>query len=174
MADRFVALPEGADTPIDVDVQVLGPHRYAVTVDGRSYDVEAFATDRGLALRHATKNRSYDIDRRGEAAVVKAPGIDTTVDVIDARTFELRAALGAGLGALKPELESPMAGKVILTKVQAGDTVDEGDTLVIIEAMKMENEIRASVPAVVKEVRVKVGDLVNPGDVLLAFDLDAV
>jgi glutaconyl-CoA/methylmalonyl-CoA decarboxylase subunit gamma len=51
--------------------------------------------------------------------------------------------------------------------VQPGDTVRAGDTLVVIEAMKMENEFKATASGTVTEVRVQAGQAVNPGDVLV-------
>jgi biotin carboxyl carrier protein len=84
----------------------------------------------------------------------------------------MKSVLGGAAGVAKPELASPMAGKVILVRVAEGDRVEEGQALVIIEAMKMENELRALAPATVREVRVAAGDVVNPGDVLLTFEFD--
>ena len=65
--------------------------------------------------------------------------------------------------------ERSVAGKVVLTPVQPGDAVEEGQTLVIIEATKMENELRASGPATVDTVLVQPGDTVEPGTVLVEF-----
>jgi pyruvate carboxylase subunit B len=66
-----------------------------------------------------------------------------------------------------------MAGKVILVRVAPGDEVKEAQTLVIIEAMKMENEIRATGNAKVARVAVAAGDLVKPGDKLVEFEVGA-
>ncbi|MFT6398912.1 MAG: biotin carboxyl carrier protein [Bradymonadia bacterium] len=84
----------------------------------------------------------------------------------------MRSALGVGAGALKPELVSPMTGKVVLVRCAAGDDVSEGDTLVIIEAMKMENEIKAPADVKIRTVEVSAGDLVAPGGVLVKFELE--
>jgi glutaconyl-CoA decarboxylase len=60
-----------------------------------------------------------------------------------------------------------MPGNINAVKVKVGDQVKAGDPLVILEAMKMENEITAPVAGTVKEVRVKPGQTVNNGDVLV-------
>jgi biotin carboxyl carrier protein len=64
-------------------------------------------------------------------------------------------------------ISSPMPGKVIKIRVKPGDLVKKGDTLAILEAMKMENHIGASADGVVKEVFVKEGDMVDGGMVLM-------
>jgi len=60
-----------------------------------------------------------------------------------------------------------MPGRITMVRVSTGDRVAPGDTLVVVEAMKMENELKASVAGVVGEVRVQAGQPVNAGDVLL-------
>jgi biotin carboxyl carrier protein len=65
-----------------------------------------------------------------------------------------------------------MTGKVVLVKCSPGDEVAEGTTLIIIEAMKMENEIKAPGDVSIKDVRVAAGDVLAPGDVLVTFNLD--
>ena len=67
-------------------------------------------------------------------------------------------------------LKAPMPGKVVLVEVEIGQAVKPGDGLVVLEAMKMENEFRAAVAGHVKEVRVAVGQAVNPGDVLVIIE----
>ena len=63
-----------------------------------------------------------------------------------------------------------MPGRVVAMRVQQGDTVEAGQVLLILEAMKMENEIRAPKAGLVKAVPVSVGSNVNKGDVLAIVD----
>jgi biotin carboxyl carrier protein len=63
----------------------------------------------------------------------------------------------------------PMPGKVLQLKVSEGDSVKEGDTLLILEAMKMENEIVANASGNVKKINVAANDMVDTGDVLLVI-----
>ena len=62
-----------------------------------------------------------------------------------------------------------MPGKVLSVKVSVGDTVSDGDLVLLLEAMKMENEIFATGSGKVAQVRVSPGDSVNTGDVLLVI-----
>lgn len=62
-----------------------------------------------------------------------------------------------------------MVASVFLIEVQVGDSVEPGDTLVVLESMKMEIPVLAEVSAVIAEVAVSIGDVVNEGDILVTF-----
>ncbi len=70
----------------------------------------------------------------------------------------------------KQKVEAPMPGKILQTNVKEGDQVKAGDLLLILEAMKMENEIVSPVSGRISYVGVKSGDNVNPGDILLTIE----
>jgi 3-methylcrotonyl-CoA carboxylase alpha subunit len=67
-------------------------------------------------------------------------------------------------------LEAPMPGKVIAVKVQAGQAVARGDEILVVEAMKMENAVRAPRDGVVKAIHARVGEMVGPGVVLVELE----
>ena len=68
------------------------------------------------------------------------------------------------------EVQAPMPGKVLKINVSEGDSVNEGDTLLILEAMKMENEIVANTSGKVKKISVSVNDMVETDDTLLVIE----
>jgi acetyl/propionyl-CoA carboxylase alpha subunit len=70
----------------------------------------------------------------------------------------------------KGGLEATMPGKVIAVKASAGQSVKKGDEVVVVEAMKMENALRAPRDGTIKTVSVKVGDMVGPGEVLVELE----
>jgi biotin carboxyl carrier protein len=63
-----------------------------------------------------------------------------------------------------------MPGKIVAIKVKVGDRVNYGDELCVLEAMKMEQSIRATQEGVVKEIKVSVGQVVSYGSVLIEFE----
>lgn len=67
-------------------------------------------------------------------------------------------------------IESPLAGKILAISVNVGDQVAEDDEVLIIEAMKMENPVYSETDGVVKEIKVKVGDRVEEGVVLIVLE----
>ena len=64
---------------------------------------------------------------------------------------------------------APLAGNVFTINVSVGQIINEGDTVLVLEAMKMETDIRASVSGTVSEISVQAGDAVKVGDVLLTL-----
>jgi 3-methylcrotonyl-CoA carboxylase alpha subunit len=76
----------------------------------------------------------------------------------------------AGRRHLAGGLEAPMPGKVIAVKAAPGQSVRKGEELLVVEAMKMENAIRAPRDGIVKLVAAKVGDTVGPGTVLVELE----
>lgn len=94
-------------------------------------------------------------------------------EVVDERTRTIREMTGAGAGVSGPApVRAPMPGLVVKVEVEVGDVVEAGQGMAIVEAMKMENELRAEGPGVVAAVHVEAGDTVEKDQVLI--DLDPV
>jgi len=67
-------------------------------------------------------------------------------------------------------VEVPITGKIIEVNVKSGDEVKEGDTLCLLESMKMENPILAPVDGTINQVNVKVDQVVNPGEIIAVIE----
>lgn len=67
------------------------------------------------------------------------------------------------------QVKAPMSGKIVKIKVKAGDKIEEGDSLVILSAMKMENEIKSSTSGIISKISVKEEDLVKDGQLLITI-----
>lgn len=90
------------------------------------------------------------------------------VEALDERRRAIRDMTGAGAAASGPApLIAPMPGLVIRVAVEAGQAVEQGQPMVVMEAMKMENELRAASAGVVHAVRVTPGQAVEKGAVLV-------
>lgn len=93
------------------------------------------------------------------------------IEAIDERTRHIRSLVGAERGtAGAGVLKAPMPGLVVQIAVAEGDKVAAGQGLVVLEAMKMENELKATASGVVKSVRVTIGQAVEKGAVLVELE----
>lgn len=174
MSQKYVRITGDKDHPAShIEVEELeGTDRFRVTIDGESHEVQAFATQGRITLIREGQTLDLSVEERGENTLVRLPQGRAKHEILDERIYELQVAMGAGPGSAKPELVSPMAGKVVLVPVEVGQEIAAGETLIIVEAMKMENEIRAEVDTVIKAINVKADDLVEPGTVLIEFDIE--
>jgi acetyl/propionyl-CoA carboxylase alpha subunit len=147
----------------------MGPD--GIAVDGKPVDAALYHADgspvHALHIDHATyrvlsrrlvKGR-WKLGMRG--SVLEA-------DVIDERTKAIRDMAGAGAGPAGPRpVVAPMPGLVLRIEVREGDEVREGQGVAIVEAMKMENELRAVAPGRVTRILVKEGQAVEKDQILV-------
>jgi biotin carboxyl carrier protein len=109
------------------------------------------------------------VDRDG-TCTVDVGGESYDILVEEQSRWIIRTHGGAEAATRGQTLTAPLPGKITHVAVRPGDPVRPGDTLVVIEAMKMENEFKATAPGTVAEVRVQPGQAVNPGDVLVVVE----
>jgi len=121
---------------------------YSVLLNGASYEVRVIETPQGLRA--------------------EAEGRRFKVAVLDPRdgSRDSRASIGSG----RQSVAAPMPGKVVRVLVRAGDSVEAGQGLIVVEAMKMQNEMKATRPGRVIEVRASAGATVGAGDTLLVLE----
>jgi biotin carboxyl carrier protein len=164
---RFTALV--GDAQRSLDVVALEDGRWQVTIDGQTHAVEARATGRAsysLLIGHAATEVS--VLGRGDAYAVQVGGRTHRIRLLDERAMRLhsRHMLGGG----SRELRAAMPGKVVAVLVEVGATVAVGQGVLVIEAMKMENELVAARDGTVQEIRVKPGQAVEAGELLAVID----
>ena len=150
--------------------------KYSLTINGNSYEVKIDDINEASTLAHVTVNGTkYDVEiAGGKAPVVKKPQVTaapeaTGLSVTPKTPIATKPAAAApAAGGLK--VACPLPGTVLSINVKEGDTVAAGQTLLVLEAMKMENNIDAERGGVVKQVLVQAGATVMEGDVLLVIE----
>ena len=154
-----------------VPVEVTGSGgRYHVVLGTQALEVDAHAIGGGgWSLLIGDASTVADVTEEDGSYVVHVEGEAYTIRVEEESRFIIRTRGGAA-GAGGQVLKAPMPGRVVLVEVTVGQTVRPGDGLVILEAMKMENEFKAAVSGTVKEIRAQNGQTVNPGDVLVVIE----
>ncbi len=145
-------------------------------VDGRPVDASLAHTDgspvHGLRVDSATYRLVADRGARGRW-ILHLRGRSVHAEVLDERTKAIRDMVGAGAGALGPRpILAPMPGMVLKVEVVEGDVVQAGQGIVIVEAMKMENELRATGPGRVTRVHVRPGQAVEKDQVLVEVETE--
>lgn len=138
----------------------------AVTVDVAPLD------DPEAGYRVTVRDRVFDLPARSlrRAAFLRQGGeITLQVDGREYRLYDARQRRHAPTGA-PGDLHAPMAGRIIRVLVKAGDSVQAGDTLLILEAMKMEQQITAPHDGTVASLMCKAGDQVVAGQELVVLE----
>jgi biotin carboxyl carrier protein len=146
-----------------------------VRVDGQPVDVhvvQAQAEPGVWILRVGNEQTFAQVDGRGGklAVELRRPGRDAVVvaaEVSDARRASITAPARAAGGGAPITVRSPIPGRLIKLLVKTGDTVAAGQTLVVLEAMKMENELAAPRAGRITEVRCAEGAAVEAGQDLV-------
>jgi propionyl-CoA carboxylase alpha chain len=164
---KYVVLLDGQTIEVEVDGE-------RVTFDGQAHSAT-------LGVIPGTPLRQLLIDGRPLTLSVEAVGRGRwaltskgerwEMEVLDERTRHIRSLAGGGdqrraAGVLK----APMPGLVVRIQVQPGAQVSAGDPLVVLEAMKMENELKAGAAGTVKSVLVGPGEAVEKGQILVEFE----
>jgi len=176
---RFVAKVDGADVQVVAgadgavavgadrfEAKVARPaaDRRMVEVGGKGYEVRVIeaSADAGKYVLELSGDRipvTVTDVIKGGATVARGPGPAAAAK---------RAAKPAEAGG--EGVRAPMPGKIVDVFVEPGDKVDAGDVVLILEAMKMENELRAPKKATVRSVLVKKGDPAQGGQLLVALE----
>ena len=152
-----------------VDLTVSPP-----TVDGRPVEAELGGAA-GSPFRHLLADgRSVALvtepgDRRGRWRL-SLGGERVAVEAVDERTRAIREMSGQAADETASTIAAPMPGLVVRIDVAVGDQVRAGQGVIVVEAMKMENELKAPGDGTVAEIRVSPGQTVEKGAVLIVFE----
>lgn len=156
----------------------LAGRTHEVVVDGDGLTVDGEAVDASLSSVEGTEIHALRIGPRSHRVVATRDGDGTwaldvdgrpvRVEVVDERTRRLREMAGAMGGNDGPRpIKAPMPGLVVKVEVAEGDDVVAGQGIVIVEAMKMENELKAEVAARVGKISVQAGDTVEKDQIMV-------
>ncbi len=145
-----------------------------VTVDGEVFEVQS-APGGSIVVRCANGvHICVTLDGQASPHSAHVPGHSVDIEVQTAQAAALAAAMavgGAGAEAAS-QIKSPMPGRVVRILVDEGESVAKGTPVIIIEAMKMENEMYAAAAGVVDRLVVAEGDTVDAGQLLCEIKLD--
>ncbi len=154
-----VVAREGAETSVQVDSGELRPVNYHPVLAGKAISIRV---DGKLHLVHLT---GMDGNGQLQATINGRPVSLSVMDELKAQALESIGST-AGNGTIAADIP----GLVVEIRVEEGQKVNLGDPVIVVEAMKMQNELTAAVSGTVTAIPVAVGSAVNPGDALVVIE----
>jgi len=160
----------------------IGDAELEVQIDGDEVRIDRVTTQARITDVEGTPVRMLTVGDEVHRIVVRpagargrytiwVDGFRHEVEALDERMRAIRELAGAAAGPVGPApLIAPMPGMIVRVNVQVGDRVQPGQGLVVMEAMKMENELRAQSPATVKAVLAQPGSAVEKGALLIELE----
>lgn len=131
----------------EVDLQIISENCLSLLIGGKTYTAYVARDDKGRYVQIGEEQYLFEEPQE-----------------------ELSGVAGGPAQVAETEIGPPMPGKVVKLLVSEGEEVKVGQGLVIVEAMKMENEIKSTIAATVRKVNFSPGDLVNLGDVIIELE----
>ena len=154
------------------EVEVQNP-RGRATVDGQEYNVDLRCVDGRWLYSLIVDDRPYEafVEEKEESYSVTIQGEPFEVSVVDPKAARLaRMVQRPEAPIAEYPIKAPLPGLIVAVEAEPGKTVKKGQVLVVLEAMKMENDLTAPRDATVREVMVSGGDKVDKGQVLLTLE----
>jgi biotin carboxyl carrier protein len=146
---------------------------YTFSVDGKEYVVDVVPFSKGT-YSMLYNHRSFYIEliegKNSKQYFVNTKNLSYELEVIDAESRYLKNKNKGAFDLSENNIVSPMPGKVVKVLVSVGDAVQQGQTVIIVSAMKMESEYKVSKDGVVKEVLVSDGDTVDGNQTLIVIE----
>ena len=164
---KYVALINDHSFEIEIDSDGQ------IEVNGEARDVD-FLNLGGSLYSIITENKSLEAvidDDEGKIAVMMDGRLIET-QVLDERAVLLAQRRG-GLGMRSGEVHAPMPGLIVAVTVEKGQAVAQGETLVILESMKMQNELQSPISGIVQSIYVSAEQTVDKNDLLIEIHADA-
>jgi|SRR5579875_997146 biotin carboxyl carrier protein len=165
---RYQAIVDG--TNHELEIEELAANNYRIKIGDRSFDVDLRKTH-GSSFLAVVGTRTFDfsISAEGdELVLISRRGINR-VTLVDRSRRRLRAG-GERVVTGRIELKAMMPGRVVNVLVQPGDEVAADQGIVVVEAMKMENELKTPKAGKVLEIKVSVGQAVEKGEILAVIE----
>lgn len=137
--------------------------KFKFTIKGHNYDVEIKKFEENIASIEVN-GTPYKVEVHKEIMATKTPTLIRKKPANQKENIPLKTAIPLST------VKAPLPGSIIQVLVKSGDVVKKGQNLLIMEAMKMENNVLAEKDGIIKNIRIKVGDIVLQNDVLIEIE----
>lgn len=161
------------DESREVEITRGADSKLTATVDGRVYELEVSEPEPNVyLLKHENRIQQIFVSPNetiGEPSTVNLGNRQYEVKVIDPKRLRGSAASGGNASGAS-EIKTAMPGKIVRVLAEVGAEINQGDGVIIVEAMKMQNEMKSPKTGIVKEIRFDEGATVNAGDILAVVE----
>ncbi|MBN1505079.1 MAG: biotin/lipoyl-binding protein [Candidatus Eisenbacteria bacterium] len=166
---KYIAQIDNRQHEVEVELE---DGLYSVTLDGKRYEVDSRKLPWSSVYSMLIAGKSYEANVRTDGDVVSVciQGEMYKISLREELWARISAAAAVGPRADTHELKAPMPGLVVEVRVKPGQKVNKGQPLVVVEAMKMQNEVCAPEAGTVKTVCVKEQAVVTPAQVLVVLE----
>ena len=148
-------------------------NKVQVSIDNKLYEVDIVMVENGV-YSIILGNKSYNIelvrDESGKKYMVNTPYNYFPLEIIDMQAKYLKNRMKDDIDNTQDRIFSPMPGKIIKIMVKKGEEVTAGQTLIIVEAMKMQSEYKVKRDSKIKDILVKEGDTVEGNQTLIVLE----
>jgi biotin carboxyl carrier protein len=167
---EYLVTAEGQEHLVEVVRSGAAPHAYLVTLDGRTCLVDAVRVEDGVSS-FIMDGACFEVhaSREGDRDVLLINGEHHEVEARNRRALSA-GSRGAGVAPGRQVVRAPMPGRVVRVMVREGEAVEEGSPLLILEAMKMENQLRSPKAGTVVEIPAAEDQVVATGQKLVVVE----
>ena len=166
---KYVAILLGKEMEVEI---VKKGNQYCLTIENKSFTVDAFRP-RPQSLAMLVEGKSYEVGlerRENNTFSVSLYNDIIDLELVDARRFQGGRQIRSSAASGPLKVTAPMPGKIVKLTVSEQMVVQEGDPLLVMEAMKMQNEIKAPKTGTVSRIQVQEGEPVSLSQTLLILE----
>lgn len=148
-------------------------HKAKIVIEGQEKEIDIYRLSEGyysMLIGGRSINIELSPNKESNSFMVSCGKSFNQIDVIDAKTKYMMNRNKDKNAARENSIISPMPGKIVKILVEEGQKVAANETVIIVEAMKMQSEYKATNNSVVKEIKVNEGEIVKGNDLLIVFE----
>ncbi|HJU09718.1 MAG TPA: biotin/lipoyl-containing protein [Candidatus Binataceae bacterium] len=169
MPTRFKATLEGIEH--DLEIAELAPPTYRVKVGDAEHELDVRRIGaNSFSILVCDRSFDFDVVRDGDELIIASRAGSARVTLVDAARHAQRIRAGRHSQAGPAEINAMMPGRIVNVLVKPGDEVALQQGLIVVEAMKMENELKSPKAGKIAEIRVSPGQTVEKGELLVIIE----
>jgi biotin carboxyl carrier protein len=161
------------DRIAEVELVSKDDNKVVIRIDNKTYDLDVVMAQNGVcSILHEGKSYNAELKRaeNGKNYTVNTQFSSFPVQIVDLQTKYLKNRRKDDTDELQDRIFSPMPGKVVKILVKEGDAVEPGQSMIVIEAMKMQSEYKVKKGCSIKRILVNEGDTIDGGQTLITLE----